>query len=193
MLVKSKKQKGRGIYDSIMNFGARITNDVKNPKNRLYSGEKHALLYRDDLKRYEPAQFMGPGTNLRNRTLMNQMGLTPADTEAKAHNLRYTLGTSNDDIKKADTIFYNKINQFRRTHGDNNWNLNMANLLKIKDIPGLGFLGSSYGDKGLTDTVRSRYKAQLAKLESMGYGKKKAKKAVKKKKPTKKKAASKKK
>ena len=81
MLVK-RKQKGRGIYDSIMNFGARITDDAKNPKNRLYPGEKHALLYRDDLKRYEPAQYMGPGTNLRTRTLLNQMGLTPADRMA---------------------------------------------------------------------------------------------------------------
>ena len=74
MLVHSRKQKGKGIYDSIMNFGARLTDDAKNPKNRLFPGEKHALLYRDDLKRYEPAQFMGPGTNLRTRTLMNQMG-----------------------------------------------------------------------------------------------------------------------
>ena len=110
MLVK-RKQKGRGIYDSIMNFGTRITDDVKNPKNRLYPGVKHALLYRDDLKRYEPAQFMGPNTALRNRTLLNQMGLTPADTEAAAHDLRYTLGTSNDDIKTADRIFYDKIAQ----------------------------------------------------------------------------------
>ena len=187
MLVK-RRQNGKGIYDSIMNFGARLTDDAANPKNRLFPGEKHALLYRDDLKRYEPAQFMGPGTNLRTRTLMNQMGLTPADTEAKAHDLRYTLGTSNDDIKKADTIFYNKINQLRRTNGDNNWNLNMANLLKIKEIPGLGFLGSTYGDKNLTDAERGRYRQQLSKLESMGYGKKK-KKVVKKKKPTKKKAA----
>jgi hypothetical protein len=191
MLVKSKKQKGRGIYDSIMNFGARLTDDAANPKNRLFPGEKHALLYRDDLKRYEPAQFMGPGTNLRTRTLMNQMGLTPADTEAKAHDLRYTLGTSNDDIKSADRIFYDKIAQLRRTHGDSNWNLNMANLLKIKDY--LPMLGSTFGDKNLTDAERGRYRQQLSKLESMGYGKKKAKKAVKKKKPTKKKAASKKK
>ena len=145
MLVRSRKQKGLGIYDSIMNFGARLTDDAKNPKNRLFPGEKHALLYRDDLKRYEPAQFMGPGTNLRTRTLMNQMGLTPADTEAKAHDLRYTLGTSNDDIKTADRIFYDKINQLRRTHGDSNWNLNMANLLKIKDY--LPILGSTFGDK----------------------------------------------
>ena len=185
MLVK-RKQKGKGIYDSIMNFGARITDDAANPKNRLFPGEKHALLYRDDLKRYEPAQFMGPGTNLRTRTLMNQMGLTPADTESKAHDLRYTLGTSNDDIKTADRIFYDKIAQLRRTHGDNNWNLNMANLLKIKDY--LPMLGSTFGDKNLTDAERGQYTTQLAKLESMGYGKKKkAKKTIEKKKPTKKK------
>ena len=193
MLVKRKKQKGGGIYDSIMNFGARLTDDAANPKNRLFPGEKHALLYRDDLKRYKPAQYMGPGTNLRTRTLMNQMGLTPADTESKAHDLRYTLGTSNDDIKTADRIFYDKIAQLRRTNGDSNWNLNMANLLKIKEIPGLGFLGSTYGDKNLTDAERGRYKEQLAKLTAMGYGRKKAKKVVKKKKPTKKKKASKKK
>ena len=190
MIVK-RKQSGRGIYDSIMNFGARITDDAANPKNRLYPGEKHALLYRDDLKRYEPAQYMGPGTNLRTRTLLNQMGLTPADTMAKAHDLRYTLGTSNDDIKTADRLFYDKVAQLRRTNGDNNWNLNMANLLKIKEIPGLGFLGSTYGDKqGLTDAERGRYKDQLAKLAAMGYGKKKTTKKKKptKKKPTKKKA-----
>ena len=190
MLVK-RKQKGGGIYDSIMNFGARLTDDAANPKNRLYPGEKHALLYRDDLKRYEPAQFVGPGTNLRTRTLLNQMGLTKVDTMAKAHDLRYTLGTSNDDIKTADRIFYDKIAQLRRTHGDSNWNLNMANLLKIKDY--LPMLGSTFGDKNLTDAERGRYKEQLAKLTAMGYGKKKkAKKTIKKKKPTKKKAASKK-
>ena len=185
MLVKRKKQKGGGIYDSIMNFGARLTDDAANPKNRLFPGEKHALLYRDDLKRYEPAQFVGPGTNLRTRTLLNQMGLTKVDTMAKAHDLRYTLGTSNDDIKTADRIFYDKIAQLRRTNGDSNWNLNMANLLKIKEIPGLGFLGSTFGDKGLTDAERARYKDQLAKLTSMGYGKKKkkpVKKTIKKKK-----------
>lgn len=186
MIVK-RKQSGRGVYDSIMNFGARITDDAANPKNRLYPGEKHALLYRDDLKRYEPAQYVGPGTNLRTRTLLNQMGLTKVDTMAKAHDLRYTLGTSNDDIKAADKLFYDKIAQLRRTNGDNNWNLNMANLLKIKEIPGLGFLGSTFGDKNLTDAERGRYKEQLAKLTAMGYGRKKVKKTIKKKKPTKKK------
>lgn len=182
MLVK-RRQNGKGIYDSIMNFGARITDDAANPKNRLFPGEKHALLYRDDLKRYEPAQFVGPGTNLRTRTLLNQMGLTKVDTMAKAHDLRYTLGTSNDDIKAADKLFYDKIAQLRRTNGDNNFNLNMANLLKIKDY--LPMLGSTFGDKNLTDAERSRYRQQLSKLESMGYGKKKkkvAKKVIKKKK-----------
>jgi hypothetical protein len=58
----------------------------------------------------------------------------------------------------------------------------MANLLKIKEIPGLGFLGSTFGDKNLTDAERGRYKDQLAKLTAMGYGKKKPKKVVKKKK-----------
>ena len=125
-----------------------------------------------------PAQFMGPNTALRTCTLLNQMGLTPADTESKARDLRYTLGTSNDDIKKADQIFYNKISQLRRTNGDNDWNLNMANLLKIKDY--LPMLGSTFGDKGLTDVERGRYKEQLAKLEALGYGKKKTKKVVKK-------------
>jgi hypothetical protein len=105
---------------------------------------------------------------------------------AKSHDLRYTLGTSNDDIKTADRIFYDKIAQLRRTNGDNNWNLNQANLLKIKDY--LPMLGSTFGDKNLTDAERSRYKEQLAKLTSMGYGKKKSKKTIKKKKPTKKKA-----
>ena len=60
----------------------------------------------------------------------------------------------------------------------------MANLLKIKDY--LPMLGSTYGDKNLTDAERGRYRQQLSKLESMGYGRKKAKKVVKKKKPTKK-------
>ena len=46
-------------------------------------------------------------------------------------------------------------------------------------------LGSTFGDKNLTDAERERYKAQLAKLTAMGYGKKKT---TKKKKPTKKKA-----
>ena len=65
----------------------------------------------------------------------------------------------------------------------------MANLLKIKEIPGLGFLGSSYGDKNLTDAERERYKAQLAKLTSMGYGVAPARRADKKKKPVEKKKA----
>lgn len=168
-----RKLYGTGLYDSVMNLGARLTDDPKNPKNRLFPGEKHALLYNDKFGRYEPAQFMGPGTALKQRTLMNQMGISKMDTASKAHDLRYTLGSSNADIKAADDKFYGVLNQLRKSKGDNRWNLNMANLLKIKEIPGLGFLGSKAGDSSLTDAERERYKQQLAKLVTMGYGKKK--------------------
>jgi hypothetical protein len=104
------------------------------------------------------------------------------DTASKAHDLRYTLGSSNDDIKAADDKFYAVLNQLRKSKGDNRWNLNMANLLKIKEIPGLGFLGSKAGDSSLTDAERERYKQQLAKLVTMGYGKKPRKTTRKKKK-----------
>ena len=164
-----RKFYGTGLYDSVMNLGARLTDDPKNPKNRLFPGEKHALLYNDKFGRYEPAQFMGPGTALKQRTLMNQMGISKMDTASKAHDLRYTLGSSNADIKAADDKFYAVLNQLRKSKGDNRWNLNMANLLKIKDyLP----VGSTFGDSSLTDAERERYKQQLAKLVTMGYGKK---------------------
>jgi hypothetical protein len=163
-------QVGSGIISSLQNLGARLTDDPKNPKNRLYPSEKHALIYNTRLKRYEPAQFMGPGTEYLKRSRLGQNGLSYADTESKAHDIRYALGTSNEDIKKADDIFYRVVNKAASQKLDVPWNTNQAKLLKIKDY--IPFVGSTYGDKRLSDQDKQYLSGELRKLEQRGFGKK---------------------
>lgn len=169
--VKPPKQpnRGKGPVDFLQNIAAGFTERPGDPpKNRLYPGEIHALIWNASLNRYEPAQWMGPGTNVETRTLLNQRGLAPVDRMSKAHDLRYSIGKTKGDIKLADDIFFNKIDELRRTNRDVPWNLNQASLLRVKDY--LPFIGSSSGGEGLDPVLKARYDAQLRELERDGYG-----------------------
>lgn len=161
-------QTGQGIVSALQNLGARLTDDKNNPKNRLYPSEKHALLYNTTLKRYEPAQFMGPGTEYLKRSKLGQNGVALSDTASKAHDIRYALGTSNADIKSADDKFYSALNRLSRDKTDVPFNINQGKLLRIKDfIPGIG---STYGDKKLTEQDKEYLRGELAKLSARGFG-----------------------
>jgi hypothetical protein len=159
-------KKGKGVWDSLQNFGAKIT-ESKNgaPKNRLYAGEKHGLIY--DGYQYQPAEYLGGNTNVIERTKLHQMGLTPVDRVAKRHDLDYALGRSLNDIEIADDRFYEHLDRIQKNKSDYPFNINQAKLLKLKNyLP----IGSTYGDKKATPQDFQRFREQRNELEKMGYG-----------------------
>lgn len=166
---KQAPKRGKGPVDFLQNLGARLTERPgQPPKNRLFPGEKHALLWNADLKRYEPAMYMGPGTHVNQRVRRGDVGVSPSDVASKAHDLRYTLGTSKEDIDSADAIFYAVRDRLRANKQDVPWNLNQMSLLRIKDL--LPFIGSTYSGKDLPEDERALLSSSLAELEKQGYG-----------------------
>jgi hypothetical protein len=170
-------RRGTGFIDWAANKLAGLTeskglrsNPEYPPKNRLYPGEKHALIYNNKLKRYESGQWIGPGTNVRQRSILHENGLTPVDTAAKAHDLRYSLATNQAGIREADKKFYDRLAIIQAYKLDTPWNYNQAKLLKFKDY--VPFIGSTFGDKNMTADDKQRYQSQLRTLEAHGNGKK---------------------
>ena len=116
--------------------------------------------------------FMGPGTKVLRRVQRGDQGISEIDKLAKAHDIRYTLGKNNQDIKYADDRFYAGIRKIASNKSDVPFNINQARLLKIKDL--IPALGSTFGGTVLTPTDTTLLTSELNKLAQIGYGSKKS-------------------
>lgn len=175
---KYKKINGKGIYDKVVNFF------LGNRGNKLYSGERHSILYNENTKKYQPAYFMGPGTSIFER-LKNgddKKIFSKADKTSLAHDLRYYLSNDgnqgNQDVRKADLKMISKLEDLKKNKLDSNWNINQG-LYGIKakvwaedklKIPKKKF--TTFGDwKNDTQENQDIARNKLKELEQEGYGK----------------------
>ena len=164
---KREPKRGKGILDRMINFFGNTKH------NKLRSGEKHGLLRVPGVSGLVPAQFLGPGTHVRDRIREGQRGLTYADRISRAHDVRASVGRSQADINRSDDIMLKAIAKGKREKLDSAWNLNQASLIGIRRIAskfGLNF-GSSFGEKNLTNQDRQRYNNVLADARANGFGK----------------------
>ena len=177
-------KKGKGIYDKTVNYF------LGNRGNKLYNGEKHAILYNNLTKEYQPAYFMGPGTNMIERLKNNddKKIFSKSDKTSLAHDLRYYLSNSLDDIRLADIKMVNKLKNIELNNEDSKWNtlqgkLGIQTKMLLEDklkIPKKWF--TSFGDYK-SDIIDNQILSQnkLNELELEGYGFKKYHKKYKKK------------
>lgn len=190
--LKNNLLKGKGIYDKTVNFF------LGNRGNKLYDGEKHSVLYNNTTKKYQPAFFMGPGTNMIQRLKNNddKKIFSKADKTSLAHDLRYYLSNELNDIRKADVKMVEKLKNIEKNKEDSKWNtlqgrLGIQSKMFLEDklkVPKSFF--TTFGDYK-NDSIENQTIAQqkLNELEQEGYGIHRAKKYKKKVKKNKKKSA----
>jgi hypothetical protein len=162
---------GGGWYDKTVNYL------LPNAKNKLRNNERHAILFTKN--GFEPASFMGPGTDVIGKIRDNVQPLNKSDRVSMAHDLRYSLSSNADGVRAADLKMVKKLNEIQKNKGDYKFNILMGKLpiqakMKMED---LGIVGkqafASYGGLEADDIPIA--KAKLKELEKEGYGHKKPK------------------
>ena len=158
-------QNGRGILNKVYDLGLRI----KKPENqdKLFPGEKHAILKKDG-KTYV-ANYMGPGTHVKQRVILGDQPLTEADLIALAHDLRYTLAKSPQNIQDADKKMLESLSKST----DHRININQAYYpikakYEFEKRMGVKYPSQEVLDK--QDEKDSVLVNKLAELEQKGYG-----------------------
>lgn len=141
-----------------------------------FEGETHAILKLPNGK-FGVANYMGPRTNLVERLKRNDPPRTETDKAAQAHDIRYFQSKNTDDIRKADNIFINKVNQISRNRGDAPQNILQAKLIKAKTIgedigilKKTAFSGNFENNEKIANENKPLFDNKLNELSQEGYG-----------------------
>jgi hypothetical protein len=141
-----------------------------------FPGEKHALLKLPNGK-IGVGNYIGPGTNLIKRLKRGDPPRTEVDKVAQAHDIRYALAKSQSDVRRADNIMINKVNQIARVRGDATRNIAQASLMRVKVLgEDLGLLRKDAfsGDLSKNANIPTKDKRMLTRklneLAPQGYG-----------------------
>ena len=70
-----------------------------------------------------------PHTNVMERIKRGDPGRTETDKIALAHDLRYGLSKTFDDIRNADNIMIREVNKLAQNKGDNSRNILVARAI----------------------------------------------------------------
>ena len=132
-----------------------------------FPGEKHALLRVNG--KTVVANFMGPGTKLKQRLQRGDEPVSDIDKVSLAHDLRYMLAKTKAEIQEADRLFLAKA----RTSNDSVYNKGL----------GLTAIGAKYAAEKLAgvryptqaeldanDSSDSLLAPRMASLAQQGYG-----------------------
>jgi hypothetical protein len=158
------------MYSKVANF------ILSNKHNVALAGEKHQVIYLDD-GTYNPAVYSGPGTNLQVRLTRGDEPLSAVDKMAQAHDIRYLLSNTEEDVVKADETMINKLNDVRTNKLDYDFNINQAELIRLKyyanklGVPTSFFTTFGHGDSQAEQDLIPIAEKKLQDLEQEGYGK----------------------
>jgi hypothetical protein len=158
------------MYSKVANF------ILSNKHNTALPGEKHQVIFLPD-GTYNPAVFSGPGTNLEVRLKRGDEPLSAVDKMAQAHDIRYLLANTEDDVVKADETMIEKLNDVRSKGLDSNFNINQAELIRLKyyanklGVPTSFFTTFGHGDSQAEQDLIPIAEKKLQDLEQEGYGK----------------------
>jgi hypothetical protein len=180
---KSKKLKGKGIYDKTVNYFT---------GSNLKDGEMHAVIYDPKAKKYTTANYTGPGTKLLERLKAGDQPKVKSDKVSQAHDIRYTLSKDIEGIKNADSKMVNKLKELQKNKEDSNFNIIpaklgiQANQVLAKVLPTKyfdKFVNYMTDYKSANDKLSSEDKklleSKLSELENEGFGKKRVRKPKK--------------
>jgi hypothetical protein len=133
--------------------------------------ERHTFLWTG--KKFERAQYTGPGTEILTRVKRGDPGLTEVDVVSKAHDIRYTLAKNEEDVRAADKKMLAALRRVKD--------------YKINTLPAYAAIGgkilmenlgiirkdffTTYGDfKKMSMEDQQLFVDQEKKLEQEGYG-----------------------
>ena len=182
--IKSIYDKGKSISKYISDgysgeIGTSLRNMIPDSDENArpgFPGEKHAILRLENGK-YGVANYMGPGTSILERIKRGDPPRTEVDKVAMAHDIRYSLAKTQSDIRKADNIMINKIDQISRNRLDSGQNITQARLMKAKVIgEDLGLLkkdafsGYLSKNKNISKKDKELLENKLNELAPEGYG-----------------------
>jgi len=141
-----------------------------------FAGEKHAILKLPNGK-YGVGNYIGPGTHLVERLKRGDPPRTEVDKVAQAHDIRYFQAKDVGDIRKADNIMMNKVNEIQRNRGDAPQNIAQAKLIRAKVLgENLGILKRDAFSGNFADNAKAAQAnkgmadAKLSTLSQAGYG-----------------------
>ena len=165
---KTKSQKGKGIIDGIQNMV------LSTKLNKALPGERHQIIQLPD-RSWNPAVYSGPGTNLETRIRRGDRPLSYVDKTAQAHDLRYALARTDQDVRDADNRMVQQLNKATTMNLDSQFNIKQASLIKAKilaedhlGIPKSFF--TTYGREGTPANDIELYESTLKSLEQQGFG-----------------------
>lgn len=150
--------------------------------NQRFPGEKHIPLRTGPLK-FEMAEYAGPGTNLQKRLEKGIKPKTQADKSALAHDIRYELAKTPDDVRKADDLLINatqKIDNNQIDDPETPYHSSL-NTFAVRNAIRAKTLGEDVklfdqntftkpGSKKLTPEKEKILRDKLDELQKLGYG-----------------------
>jgi len=150
---------------------------VDNNFNPLYEGEFHGILKLPNGK-FVNAEYLGPGSRVDLRVPRGDKGLTPIDTAAMGHDIRYNLSSTPEAIRAADNKFNKVIDRLRREGKEDEFNLKQAELIKVKVfLEGNDLIrkvirkfNTRPTDIQNSPELTAKLEAKLKELEQQGYG-----------------------
>lgn len=179
--MKRLLSKGKAVADKVANFatgdvGTAILNALPSSDENArpqFAGEKHGILKLPNGK-YGRASYMGPGTQIEKRLKRGDPPRTDADKVAMAHDIRYAVGRSQDDIRKADNIMVKTLKDIEKRKSDNVFNtqigMRMIQAKILGEKTGVLKHGQLANFGGIDEKDRPMLEGKLKELEQQGYG-----------------------
>lgn len=189
----SRGNRGLGVYQSIVNKIVPMYNKIKgvpmNPNDHvLLDGEKHAV-FKDKNGALVRATFAGPGTHLKenlskllarndynlDKAILASANVSNTDKVALAHDIRYALATTPEEVRDADTKFVNKLREIRPSEGALNTLPSIAGVsAKVKLEDALGDVAPKFANldpaSKPTGGTLGTFEAADKELRSQGFG-----------------------
>ena len=119
MLSMDRPQKGHrgaGILTDVFQKGLQYKK--VQGADLLFPGEAHTILKTGALGKKRMANYMGPGTQVKQRVQRGDEPVSDMDRISQAHDVRYSLAKRPQDVREADVRFLKKA----RTSTDYNFN-----------------------------------------------------------------------
>ena len=173
-------------YENVIMEGQGLIGDLFGKvidKTQRFKSERHTPLMTS--KGPKIATYTGPNTQITRRLQSSDPAirdpLGPVDTASQAHDIRYSMAETIDDIRYADDKMIRKLKEIENKNEDYKVNTAVVRgLMKTKTLyedargkRGELFSGLKPGQvkpNTLSPSEQSLYKKKLTELEMLGYG-----------------------
>jgi len=158
-------------------MGAQFGGSMYGPPTTPYKGEKHAPQKLPGSRlRIAPGNYTGPGTHVVERLKRGDKPVSATDMVSQAHDLRYSIAETKEDVRRADEIMVKTLKRIRKSGGDSKFNTIPAQKaieLKMKG-ENVGLFKpttfTTFGTDGIPEEDVALMRRKLTELEQKGFG-----------------------